>query len=175
MSQGIRFTDGPHAFPTMELSGVTYTLQAVPKAVAGTALGPTRAVKTAAATLTEADSGALCLFNTAAGILYTLPAAKKGLWFEFQVTVTATSLVHRVACASGDFLIGHFVQSTDGTYTSALRAADGSTILAWEGNGSTKGGIVGDWLKVTAISDTQWAVIGMGSATGAEATPFVTS
>lgn len=175
MSQGIRFTDGPNAFPTMELSGVTYTLQALPKAAAGSALGPTRTVKTAAATLTAADSGALCIFNSAAGDIYTLPAAQKGLWFEFQVVVTITSNAAKVICASGDFLLGHFIQSTDGTYTSAAHAANGSTIVAWSGNGSTTGGLVGDWFRVTAISDTQWAFYGMGRATGSEATPFATS
>jgi hypothetical protein len=143
-------------------------------AVTGLFAAP-RKVYTTATILTAADSGALCVWSTAAGIIYTLPAAAAGLHFDFVVSVTATSLVHRVVCASGDFLLGTFVQSTDGTYTSALRAADGATHLAWEGNGTTKGGIVGDWLRVTAISGTQWVVYGMGSATGAEATPFVTS
>jgi hypothetical protein len=142
--------------------------------VTGTLAAP-RKVYTTATILTAADSGALCVWSTAAGIIYTLPAAAAGLTFDFVVSVTATSLVHRVVCASGDFLLGTFVQSTDGTYTSGLRAADGATHLAWEGNGTTKGGIVGDWLRVTAISATQWVVYGMGSATGAEATPFVTT
>jgi hypothetical protein len=143
-------------------------------AVTGSLAAP-RKVYTTATVLTAADSGALCIFSTAAGQIYTLPPAAAGLWFDFNVAVTATSLVHRVVCTTGDFLLGTFTQSTDGTYTSALRAADGATHLAWEGNGSTKGGIVGDWLRVTAISATQWNVYGMGSATGAEATPFVTS
>lgn len=134
-----------------------------------------RPVKTAAATLTEADNGALCLFNLAAGFTYTLPAASPGLWFEFQVTVTVTSVAAKLICASGDFLIGHFIQSTDGTYTSAAHAANGTDIVSWNGNGSTTGGLVGDWFRVTAISDSQWAIYGMGRATGNEATPFATS
>jgi hypothetical protein len=140
----------------------------------GTIAGP-RKVYTTATILTAADSGALCVWSTAAGIIYTLPAAAAGLTFDFVVSVTATSLVHRVVCASGDFLLGGFIQSTDGTYTSAEHLANGTTHLAWEGNGTTKGGLVGDWLRVTAISATQWNVFGMGRATGAEATPFVTT
>ncbi len=134
-----------------------------------------RSVKTAAATLTEADSGALCLFNLAAGFTYTLPAAQTGLWFEFQVTVTVTSVAAKIICATGDFLIGHFVQSTDSTYVTAAHAANGTNIVSWNGNGSTTGGLIGDYVRVVAISDTQWAVYGFGSATGTEATPFATS
>jgi hypothetical protein len=134
-----------------------------------------RTVKTAAATLTEADSGALCLFNAAAGFTYTLPAAQAGLWFEFQVTVTVTSVAAKIMCASGDFLLGHFIQSTDGTYTTAAHAANGTDIVSWNGNGGSTGGLIGDLVRVVAISDSQWAISGFGRATGSEATPFATS
>jgi hypothetical protein len=156
---------------SLEAASQTFTGNVV---VSGTVVA-SRPVLQTATTLTTAHNGSLCLFDTAAGQLYTLPAAAEGLYFDFMVLVTATSLVHRVACASGDFLLGSFIQSTDGTYTSAAHAADGATHLAWEGNGTTKGGLIGDWLRVHAISATQWAVWGMGRATGAEATPFVTT
>jgi hypothetical protein len=137
--------------------------------------GIKRPVKQAAATLTAEDSGALCLFNAAAGFTYTLPPAETGLHFRFIVTTTVTSSVARIACASGDFLLGTILQSTDGTYTTAGRSADGSADLAWEGNGTTTGGIKGDWVEVTAISGTQWAISGFNAATGSEATPIKTS
>ncbi len=136
---------------------------------------PFRKVFAAARTLTADDNGALCLFNTAAGYTYTLPAAQPGLYFDFQVTVTITSVGAKIICASGDFLLGHFIQSTDGTYTSAAHAANGTNIVSWNGDGSTTGGLIGDIVRVIAISDTQWAVWGMGRATGSEATPFATS
>lgn len=135
-----------------------------------------RVTKTAVATLTAGDSGALCVFNSAAGDIYTLPVPTAGLWFDFVVTVTATSNNQKVITSQAtEFLLGTFVQSTDGTYTSALQSANGTTIRSWVGNGSTTGGIKGDWFRVTAISATQWVIWGMGSATGAEATPFATS
>lgn len=135
-----------------------------------------RVVKTAAATLTAADSGALCVFNSAAGDLYTLPVPEAGLWFDFVVTVTITSNAAKVITDSAStFLLGTFVQSTDGTYTSALHSANGTTHRAWSGNGTSTGGIKGDWFRLTAISATQWVIVGMGSATGSEATPFATS
>lgn len=134
-----------------------------------------RKVYAAATTLTEADSGALLRFATAAGITYTLPAAVAGLEFEIVVDTTATSLVHRLACASGDFLIGTVLQGQPTTFTQTARTANGSTHLAWEGDGSTTGGIIGDHMWVTAISGTQWEIRGLNTATGSTATPFKTS
>jgi hypothetical protein len=146
-------------------------------AITGTTTGAitNRPVYTAARTLTAADNNAFCIFNSAAGDIYTLPAAAAGLSFEFVVVVTITSNAAKVICTSGDFLLGSYMQSTDGTYVTAAHAANGTTHVAWSGNGSTTGGLAGDWLRVTAISASQWVVSGLGRATGTEATPFATS
>lgn len=138
--------------------------------------GGIRVVKTAAATLTAADSGAFCFFNSAAGDLYTLPTAAAGLWFDFAILVTITSNAAKVITASAsEFLLGGFRQSTDGTYVTAEHAANGSTIRAISMNGSTTGGFAQDWWRVIGISATQWAIYGFGRANGTEATPFATS
>ena len=134
-----------------------------------------RKVVAEAATLTAFDNGALISFNAAAGYTVTLPAAQKGLWFDISVDTTVTSSVARLACATGDFFIGTILQGTDSTFTQAAQTANGSTHLAWEGNGSTTGGIIGDNMQVIAISDTQWRIRGYNTATGTEATPFKTS
>ena len=127
-------------------------------------------------TLVAADNGAVCEFNTAAGQLYTLPAAQVGLSFRFIVRTTATSGVHRVACTTGDFFLGALAQATDGTYVTATNVANGTSHLAWEGNGSTTSGIVGDWFDILAISTTKWLVTaGYTTATGTEATFWKTS
>jgi hypothetical protein len=127
--------------------------------------------------LTAAHSGAHCVFSVTTVTTYTLPAAAAGLHFRFSCGATAagTSDIFRVVCATGDFFIGSYIQSTDGTYTTAAHAANGTTHLAWEGNGSTTGGLAGDWLEVTAVSATQWAAYGFGRATGSEGTPWKTS
>lgn len=138
--------------------------------------GAKRVVKQAAATLTRDDSDAVCLFNAAAGFTYTLPPAEVGLTFEFLVTVTVTSSAAKIVTNStSEFIVGAFIQSTDGTYTTAAHAANGTTHRSWNGNGSTTGGLIGDWVRLTAISSTQWAIVGFGRATGTEATPFATS
>ena len=126
-------------------------------------------------TLTVDDSGALCLFSTAAGYTYTLPPAQKGLWFDFLIVVTNTTPVDRVACTTGDFILGAFMQSPDGTDPIALMVADGAADLAWESDGTTTGGYAGDRFTLTAINSTQWVIQGFGLATGSEATPIKTS
>lgn len=144
--------------------------------LSGSPLYGIRKVLTGAQTLAVEDSGALCLWNTAAGYTFTLPTAVKGVWYEFVVHTTITSSAAKVITASAsEFIVGTYEQATDGTYTVAARAADGTTIRAWSGNGSTTGGIVNDRFTLTAISSTQWFIQGRGNATGSEATPFATS
>lgn len=130
----------------------------------------------AARTLTAAESGALCLFDSAAGIVYTLPAPVVGMQFEFQTTVTRTSNAHKIITNSASvFLIGtvDMVINTSATTLAAL--ANGTTHVALSSNGTTTGGVQGDRYRVTAISATQWAIDGLVSASGALATPFATS
>jgi hypothetical protein len=133
-------------------------------------------VGTSAATLTAADSGSVIMFNNATGYAVTLPPAAVGLTFRVFVNVTVTSGVARLACATGDFFSGTLFQGTDTTYLPAARVANGTTHLAWEGDGSTTSGIAGDWFDIVATSSTVWQVIGgLCSATGTEATFWKTS
>ncbi len=135
-----------------------------------------RLIKTGATTLVAADSGALCIWNTAAGYTFTLPTAQAGLRFTFVVQTTITSVAAKVITASAsEFLLGSFMQSTDGTFVTAPQDANGSTIRAWSGNGTTTGGYKGDWFELVGLSATQWFIWGFGGATGTEATPFATS
>lgn len=139
-------------------------------------LGGLVAVKIAATTLTAADHGCVCEWNTAAGYAFTLPAVERGLRFRFVVRTTITSLAARVACATGDFFLGDIVQSTDGTFVTATHTANGTTHLAFSANGSTTGGIKGDWFDIVGYDDTRWLVCGgLISATGSEASPWATS
>lgn len=171
----------PSAEPTYHEAGDLYVnaTDLVLRVSNGTALLPAagrRVVKTGAATLTAAESGALCLFNNATGFTYTLPTPSAGLWFDFLFTVTVTSGTAKVITAAGThFLVGSFLQIPDTAAQIVARAADGTTIRAFNANGTTTGGYAGDRLRVTAISATQWAVEGLGLATGTEATPFATS
>lgn len=138
--------------------------------------GVRRIIGTSAATLTAADSGSVIMFNNSTGYTVTLPPAAAGLNFRVIVNTTVSSGVARLACASGDFFRGTLYQGTDTTYLPAARVANGTTHLAWEGNGSTTSGIAGDWFDIVAVSDTIWQVTGgLCSGSGTEATFWKTS
>ena len=124
--------------------------------------------------LTAAQSGALCLFDRAAGIIYTLPAPVVGLWFEFHTTVTITTNAAKVITNAGTvFLGGSYVEyDVDTSRATALRTGNGTTNIAISSNGSTTGGILGSRYRVDCVSATLWIVTGVMEATGAVATAF---
>jgi len=128
-------------------------------------------------TLLAEESGALCLFDRAAGNVYTLPAPVEGMQFEFSSTVLVTSNAYKVITNSASvFLVGSL---TGGSLTVAdagdVFQGDGTTHVAVTMNGSTTGGLVGGSMKFTAISSTKWLVEGDFVASGTVATPFATS
>ena len=129
-------------------------------------------------TLLAEESGALCLFDRAAGVVYTLPTPVEGMQFEFSTTVLVTSNSYKVITATpaSQFIIGSLM---GGSLTVADSGdtfqADGTTHVAITMGGSTTGGLVGGSFKLTAISTTQWLVEGDFVASGTVATPFATS
>ena len=128
-------------------------------------------------TLRREESGSLCLFDRAAGIVYTLPAAPtRGMTFDFRTTVTITSNAAKTITGAGtEFLLG-LVLLVGGT-TETIVSADfnGTTHIAISSNGTTTGGVIGDQYTVTAISATQWVISGLASGSGTVATPASTT
>lgn len=128
-------------------------------------------------TLKAEESGALCLLDRAAGVVYTLPTPVEGMQFEFLATVAVTSNAYKVITAAGtQFLLGAIM---GGSLTVAdsgdVFQADGSTHVAISMAGSTTGGLVGTRFKLTAISATQWVIDGVYVGSGTLADPFATS
>lgn len=128
-------------------------------------------------TLTADESGALCLFDRAAGVVYTLPTPAVGMQFEFLVTVAVTTNAHKVITNSasvflvGGIIMGDVTVAQSGDYFEA----DGTSHVAISAAGSTTGGLLGERYKVTCISSTQWAIEGVCHGAGTLATPFATS
>lgn len=128
-------------------------------------------------TLKVGESGALVIFDDAAGHVFTLPAPVAGTEFEFIVATAVTSNAHKVITdAATTFLIGGVIMgdvtvATSGDYFEA----DGSTHVAISAAGTTTGGLLGERYKVTCISSTQWAIEGVCHGAGTLATPFATS
>lgn len=128
---------------------------------------------TASATLDDSYSGTTTVVNAAAGLTVTLPAAA-GTGYEYDIligtTVTSNNVVIQVANAD-DTMTGLciFAQDAADTTVGFETAATTDTITM---NGSTKGGIKGDRIRLKDVAANLWAVNIVGSATGTEATPF---
>ncbi len=128
-------------------------------------------------TLLPEESGSLVCHDLAAGTVFTLPSAVKGMQFQFVTTVSRTSTnAHKVIAASGDFLLGayHAMDATIAT-SGASFTGNGTTHVAILMDADTEGGLVGGWLQFTAISDTQWFVTGHVVGTGTMTTAFSTT
>lgn len=128
-------------------------------------------------TLLPEESGALCLLDRAAGVVYTLPTPVEGMTFEFIATVSVTSNAYKVITAAAtQFLVGKVIMGDVTVAQSGdVFTADGTTIVALSADGATKGGLIGETYKVVAISSTQWAIDGVSHGAGTLATPFATS
>lgn len=135
----------------------------------------------ATVTLTPQQSGSLVLFDSAAGIVYTLPSNIVGLTYDFFVSVTITSNAAEVATSveASQFMLGTVDMATEATTPAANPgpknfSANGTTHVEISMNGSTTGGIKGSWFRLTCITSTLWMCTGLIEASGTIATPFAT-
>ena len=130
-----------------------------------------------AVTLTEANSGAICTFNTAGASTFTLPAPEAGMYFTFISTITATG-DHEIIAATNDYgvLGGCLIMNTTADQTNAFSAATDGNNDYITMNGTTTGGIAGSMVHVVAVTSTDgakaWAVHGTLIGSGNTTTPF---
>jgi hypothetical protein len=114
--------------------------------------------------------------DVATGVVFTLPPCQAGISFDFSVTVTRTSNAHKIiTSAATEFLVGAVAMLNNAAATGEGFSADGTTIRALSSNGTTTGGIIGDFYSVKCISSTQWLIEGTLIQSGTAATPFATS
>jgi DNA polymerase III gamma/tau subunit len=129
---------------------------------------------TAAVTLTpDKHAGRLLVFDNAAGATVTLPAASgSGHKYRFFVktTVTSNSAKIQVANASDVMAGAALVAQDSGDTIVAFEAASTSDTITM--NGTTTGGIKGDFFELEDAAENLWRVNGVMSGTGTEATPF---
>lgn len=128
-------------------------------------------------TLTQGETGALCLCDVVTGIVWTLPTAVAGLEFEFFVTVSATSSgVYKIITANAStFLVGAVTIGTIATASAGSFSANGTTIVSINADATTKGGLIGGRLKLNAISASQWTISGFLIGSGTIETGFATT
>lgn len=133
------------------------------------------ATLTASTTITQEqhDGKTLLMGASGAALTFTLPAATgRGTKLKFMVSVVNTSN-YIIAVANA-------TDTMDGSIISLQDSAD--TVVGWETastsdtitlNGTTTGGVsIGDWVELQDIAAGQWAVTGVTTSSGTEATPF---
>jgi|TARA_R110001583_G_scaffold75576_1_gene207933 hypothetical protein len=129
-------------------------------------------------TLTAGDSGATCVFDTAAASNFTLPQPELGMYFTFIQTIINTA-DHVIQCATNDhgFLGGVAIVSTTADETNAFAAAtDGANDFITLNATTSGGAAAGSIIHVAAVLGTgavkAWAVHGTLIGSGAMITPF---
>jgi len=125
--------------------------------------------------LTASESGALCVFSTAAGQVYTLPvigADDVGMEFEFSVTVTGTGTYSVDTGSAANFIGGGVAYVGSGAGESDVFAANPASTVSIDIDSATAGEEAGGRFTITSISTTVWAIGGIVAGTGTGVTPF---
>lgn len=132
-------------------------------------------VTASTAALNQSTHGtpATVVVNRAAGSTLTLPDAS-GTGAEFDIVVgtsiTSNNLIVQVS-RSADVMAGQVLMAQDAGDTVAgfETAVDSDTITM---NGSTKGGLKGDRIRLKDVAANLWQVQIICAGTGTEVTPF---
>lgn len=133
-------------------------------------------------TITAASSGSTRLFDSSAGITYTLPAPVVGLSYRFIWTVSQASSNHIIITDAGTTFIGGgniTLSATDVTPSATLGpkffAANGTSHIKFTSNATTLGSALGSWLEFVCYDSTHWFAYGViDSPSGTIATPWST-
>jgi hypothetical protein len=122
--------------------------------------------------LTSADSGGLIVMDLTTGSLTTLPeitASNLGMTFEFQWPVSYASGTQKIITgAAADLIIGQITKFDTDTLTDPLsvESFNGASNIAVVIDAVTAGGLLGSWLRFTAVSATQWLIQGVLNHSG---------
>ncbi len=130
---------------------------------------------TASATLNRDShaNGPVLNLNAAAGLTLTLPASSgKGDKYRIRIgtTVTSNDYIIQVANAT-DVMSGNILMLQDAADT-VLGFEAASTSDTMTMNGTTKGGLKGDYIELEDVASGEWRVSGVLAGTGTEVTPF---
>lgn len=126
---------------------------------------------TAALTMTEREHAfKTIVLNNATGFTTTLPPATgSGAVYRFVVTTTVTSGNMIIQCANATDEFHGFILICDSDTGDALTidpALDGDGYDTITMNGSTKGGIMGDWFEITDYASGKFHLKGAFNGTG---------
>ncbi len=133
----------------------------------------------AARQLLAKESGSLVTLSLAAGFTVTLPTPVAGMQFDFFVITSATSSgVYKIITKTiaSEFLLGGVAMASLTAGANDFFVADGTAnAVSINLDATTKGGLIGGWLRFIALSTTQWSVVGVPVGSGTLADPFASS
>lgn len=129
-----------------------------------------------ARTLLVSESGALCVYATAAGQAFTLPAIAArdvGTYFDFVATITGTGTYSVATDAATTFIGGGLDSSSTAVAEGGdTFAADRTATVACTHDTDVTGRLNGTHYRLTALSTTIWSISGTMMGVGTLATPF---
>lgn len=147
-----------------------------PKVVSTAALLSGGVVDTTATTLTitqATHAGRTVTISSAAPIAVTLPQATgTGSTYRFQIQVVATGTSHTIKVANATDVMQGIVCALTTASANVVGYGTSATSDTISLNGTTLGGVVGDWFEIIDIKTGFFMVRAMTSPTGTTATPF---
>lgn len=171
----LKINDTDVTAEVLALDGVTATAAEINRAADLSSRIVPLAVTTA---ITEAahEGKTIVMSGAGAARTFTLPAATAaGGRYRFVVGEVNTSNYLIKAAVGTDLFEGVIIgaSTTDSATDAARTWLSGATDDTITLNGTTTGGVaIGDWIEFEDISATGWAVRGMITQSGSEATPF---
>ncbi len=129
---------------------------------------------TTAYVLKAEQSGSLCLFDAADGVIYTLPAPVVGMQFDFLITVDGSSNAYSIDTDAATTFIG------GGIGAMAQTVAEGgdhfsatiSSTVSCDFDSAVTGRLIGTHCQLICLSSTTWGISGTLHGEGTLATPF---
>ena len=129
---------------------------------------------TTAVALLPEQSGSLCLFDAADGVIYTLPAPVVGMWFDFAITVAGSSNAYSIDTDAATTFIGGGLAAVSTTVAEggdSFPATIASTVSC-DFDSAVTGRLVGTSCNIVCVSSTEWVISGTLHGVGTLATPF---
>lgn len=124
-------------------------------------------------TLAAHDGKTIVMGGAGSARTFTLPASTgSGAKFKFKIGAVNTSNYLIKSVAGTDVMKGTVLMLSDNS-AAVLGYSAGSTDDTITLNGTTTGGVkVGDWIELEDVAANTWAVTGILTGSGTEATPF---
>lgn len=116
-------------------------------------------------------NGPVLLFSVASGATVTLPASTgSGDRYRFLVHTTVTSNSDKIQVANSTDVMEGIINSAVTTTAAPWQTTSTSDTITL--NGTTTGGIKGDYIELEDVVAGFWRVTGSTTSTGTQATPF---